>query len=200
MKLIKYKNTIHSDENASNELNFSLNIKLRFCVEQDLEKLEWFGMFYEHREIFRDQFQRHLKNENLMLIAEFNEFPVGQVWIDVKTFSEESTALIWALRVHPIMQNLGLGTFLIKKAESIINAAGYNYSQIEVEKNNVRAKLLYERLGYNVIKEVNETSSYSSPDGQIKQQTFYLYRMKKKIYGANLNHKRQSSKVRREFI
>src|SRR3954471_16319232 len=60
-----------------------LHVDIRMCVKDDLADLEWFGLFTEHREIFLREFARQERNENIMLIAEANTLPIGQVWIDL---------------------------------------------------------------------------------------------------------------------
>jgi hypothetical protein len=57
-------------------------VRFRKCRRQDLEKLEWGGLFTEHREIIRDAYLRQKAGKNKMLLAEANSQPIGQIWID----------------------------------------------------------------------------------------------------------------------
>lgn len=155
-----------SKHKACSRKDLHLKIKIRLCTEQDIQKLEWFGMFYEHRNIYQLQYQRHLKQENIMLVADLNGFPVGQSWIDLCVRANESAALIWALRIHPILQNQGLGTFLLTHSEYLIRSRRIKMAQIEVEKSNIKALKLYERSGYSRFDEKQETWSFISPSGQ----------------------------------
>jgi hypothetical protein len=63
---------------------FSLNLEitLRPCRPADLLDLEWFGLFTPSREIAQKAFERYRRGENMMLVAEANRFPVGQIWVD----------------------------------------------------------------------------------------------------------------------
>ncbi|MCU7494850.1 MAG: hypothetical protein HF314_17305 [Ignavibacteria bacterium] len=88
----------------------TLSIRFRACRASDLPNLEWFGMFYNHRNIIRESFRRHTAGENYMIVAEVNSFPIGQVWIDMKKKRLANTGIIWALRVLPPLQRLGIGT------------------------------------------------------------------------------------------
>ena len=61
-----------------------------------------------------EAFQRQQRGEVLMLVAEANRFPIGQLWIDLVKKQEESIGIIWALRVMPAFQNLGVGSITTK--------------------------------------------------------------------------------------
>lgn len=178
MYIQQNKNRVIKKSITEKELH--LNAKVRLCFKEDIPKLEWFGMYWEHRNIFQQQYQRHLNKENIMLVADVNNFPAGQVWVDLKTLLHESTAVIWALRVHPILQNLGLGTLLIKSSEDLIRKKKISYALIDVEKENTKAKLLYERLGYIGCGEHEEEWSFISPSGYLVEGKSCLVRMRKK--------------------
>ena len=60
-----------------------LKLRIRRCTEPDLPLLEWFGLYTCHREIIHEAFRRQEIGETLMLVAEANRFPAGQVWIDL---------------------------------------------------------------------------------------------------------------------
>lgn len=138
---------------------------IRACAEEDLENLEWFGMFTAHREIIREAFRRHRAGDNPMLVLDLGGFPVGQAWIDLAKKRDASTGILWALRVFPIFQGMGLGTRLLHAAEGIIRGAGHAVAEIGVERTNEGARRLYERLGYALAGEEREAYSYEQPDG-----------------------------------
>ena len=77
-------------------------------------------MYSQFREITLKNFERYEKGEIMMLVAEANNFPVGQAYIDLVKQSEESIGVIWSLRVLENLQNLGIGTRLIKSAEKFL--------------------------------------------------------------------------------
>jgi len=130
-----------------------MNVAIRACREEDLQALEWFGLFTDYRELIAKTFKRHEKGEVMMLVAEANHFPIGQVWIDLVKKHQDSIGLLWALRVMPCLQDLGIGSRLISTAERAIQSCGLTVAEIAVEKDNPAAKLLYKRLGVRVIVE-----------------------------------------------
>jgi ribosomal protein S18 acetylase RimI-like enzyme len=105
-------------------------------------------MFTHDRHIIEDSYQRQLRGENLMLVADINGFPAAQAWVDLERKRDQDIGIIWAVRVLPLLQGLGLGTRLINIAESLLANRGIGISELSVEQTNVGAHRLYERLGY----------------------------------------------------
>jgi ribosomal protein S18 acetylase RimI-like enzyme len=139
--------------------SLTLDVHIRGCRSNDLRDLEWFGMFSAaaDRAAIESAYRRHLAGEEVFLVADANHFPVGQVWVDLTTKRPERTGVIWALRVLPCLQGLGIGTRLIGAAEQAMKARGHATSELGVEKDNPRAQRLYERLGYRVVGENHES-------------------------------------------
>lgn len=144
----------------------TLEVTIRECVRDDLPGLEWDGIFSHHREIIHDAFARQERGENVMLVAVANGSPVGQAWIDLAVRADEGVGLLWAVRVHPLLQGLGLGARLLQAAERALAERGVGFAEIGVEKDNPRARALYERVGYRVHRELREEYGYTPPGGQ----------------------------------
>lgn len=139
-------------------MNFrvTMDVSVRRCKRCDLRKLEWFGLYAEHRAIFDAEYARHKRGHNVMLVAEANGFPIGQVWIDIEKKRHENVAVIWALRVIPNMQGLGIGSRLVEAAEELAISEDCAEVELGVEKKNLKAKRLYQRLGYRVVGELDD--------------------------------------------
>lgn len=173
-----------------------LKINYRQCRQEDLLDLEWFGMFYEHRNIILEQFSRHQKGHNHMIVAEVNSFPVGQVWIDIEKKKREKTGIIWALRVLQPFQNLGIGSELIRISEEYLKRINYSTAEICVLKDNEQAKKLYERIGYRLICEVTEEYSYLTPSGVLITGISEEWMLQKKLNSIKaVNTKHSSTKT-----
>ena len=149
------------------QLTINLPIIIRTCRENDLSDLEWFGLLTEYRQTIRNAFQRYQKGEIIMLIAETNHFPIGQVWIDLTKRREQSIGFLWSLRVFIPFQNLGIGTRLIASAERQLKTQRFRISELSVEKDNPHAQRLYERLGYQVVRDNIEEWEYTPPNGKL---------------------------------
>jgi ribosomal protein S18 acetylase RimI-like enzyme len=142
-----------------------LTITVRECAREDLLSLEWFGLFTGHREIFEREFERHSRGEGMMLVADANFFPVGQLWIDFTRKARESVGIIWALRVIPCLHGMGIGTELMRVAEDILRERDLDFAEIGVEKHNHAARRLYERTGYVQVGAELEEYEYTTPEG-----------------------------------
>lgn len=150
---------------TSHHLSLSVPVTIRTSIEDDLPKLEWFGMFTPHREIIRSTYERQLHGKELMLVAETNGFPVGQVWIDLSKGRDEAIGILWAVRVFPFLQKLGLGARLIEAAEDALRRRGFSVAELGVEKISSAAGF-YERLGYRRSGTRLEEYSYTAPTGE----------------------------------
>jgi ribosomal protein S18 acetylase RimI-like enzyme len=111
-----------------------LRLVIRECRSEDLHDLEWFGLLADYREVIAKAFARQQQGEIVMLVAEANDFPVGQVWVDLTRKQEDATGIVWALRVMPCFQNLGIGARLVTAAEQAIRARGFAIAELGVEK------------------------------------------------------------------
>ena len=142
-----------------------LTVTIRECARDDLSALEWYGLFSRHREIIRDAYARQQRGENLMLLAVANGFPVGQVWVNLLRKRAESAGVLWAVRVYPFLQNLGIGARLLAAAEQALRDRAFAFAEVGVEKGS-RALRFYERLGYRRVGELREEYSFTTPDGE----------------------------------
>jgi CheY-like chemotaxis protein len=74
-------------------------------------------------------------------------------------------ALIWAVRVLPPLQGLGIGGRLVIAAEEAIARAGFARAEIGVETDNPAARRLYERLDYRLVGTERGAYGYTTPEG-----------------------------------
>jgi len=143
----------------------SLPFTVRICRADDLPALEWYGLFTEHRQIIRETFESQERGEAVMLVADLNGFPAGQVWINLALKREERTGALWAVRVLPCLQNRGIGARLMAAAEELLVERGYTGIELGVEKDNPGARRFYEQLGYRVTGIAQGEYQYATPDG-----------------------------------
>lgn len=158
--------SVHAARREVDRVVLPLEARVRPATADDLPALEWFGMFTPHRAIIHHAFARQQRGENLMLVAEMNGFPVGQAWVDLAVRADEGAGLLWAVRVHPILQGLGLGSRLLAAAEDALRERRFRWAEIGVEKDNPAARRLYERLGYRFHRELLEEYEYTDTDGR----------------------------------
>lgn len=110
----------------------------------DLPELSWAGDS-RHIEIVEHQMLANSINQTLAVRTTAGTV-VAKGYVDHAASDTESS--IGQLATHPELQSLGIGTLLMHGAESCIKSKQKNVSVLGVEVINVRAKALYERLGY----------------------------------------------------
>ena len=157
------------------------DVGVRMCRAEDLPSLEWFGLFAHQREIFHAAFARHLLGENIMLVADLDSFPIGQASVDLVKGQREGVGYLWALRVFPLLRGHGVGTLLIESAEQLMQAHGLGVAEVGVDKDNVDARRLYERLGYGLHAELCEQSASPTPDGVHEWQVVEQWILRKPL-------------------
>ena len=150
--------------------------------EADLEALEWYGEYSDQRELIADTFARQQSGELLMLLAMIGGFPVGQVWIDLVRQRSENTGMLYALRVFSFLRGSGLGRVLVRAAEAELRQRGFTTAEIGAEKDNPRARTLYERLGYTLIGERADPLTYRKPDGDLVETVVDQWILSRKLF------------------
>ena len=148
---------------AAQQFEIRGHVTIRSVRASDLPKLEWFGAYAHFRELYQRTWHDHLAGRRLMLVADLDGFPIGQVWLDVVP---TDFAYLYALRVMEPLQGLGIGTHLIQSAEALAISHGYRQIQLAVERSNVGARRLYERLGFQVYTQRVDAWSYTDHHGQ----------------------------------
>ncbi len=133
-------------------------VMIRPLRQEDLPGLEWGGVYEKYRKVFRQSFDDAERGQRLLLVAVAGAEMVGQVFVQL-TSSEtryadgSARAYLYALRVRPPWQGLGLGTRLIGAGEAALLALRFSVAVIAAGKDNPRAYQLYRRLGYGTFAE-----------------------------------------------
>ena len=153
------------------EAKLTVPVVVRYCTEQDLPRLEWFGHQRVLRSAMARTFQRARAGEVAFLVAEMNGFPVARVSLDLVQARRQGVALLWSLAVMPNLQGLGIGTLLLEAGERVARAHGLTMVELAVAMDNQRAQRLYERLGYRVVGERIESHTREVPQGGMRTVT-----------------------------
>lgn len=155
-------------------LPVTLPICFRVAQQDDLPKLEWYGQFAHHRNLFRRAFNDQQRGKRLMILADCNGFPIGHIFIlfltgQAHNKEREKHAYLYSLRVMEMFQGQGIGTHLIHQAEDHIIQRSCQNIAIAVAKTNERARHLYERLGYTVYGDDPGVWTYRDHVGRMRQ-------------------------------
>ena len=154
-------------------LTLELPVALRLATYSDLPKLEWYGQYTHFRTLFRRTYQDQLQHRRLMLVADCNNFPIGNIFIQLNNGEARVTegrrrAYFYSLRVMEMFQGFGIGTQLIREAESLTADHGFSWATIAAAKDNARARRLYERLGYRVFGEDEGKWNYLDHENRMR--------------------------------
>jgi ribosomal protein S18 acetylase RimI-like enzyme len=142
------------EERLQISLNFVVTIrKMRY---EDLRKLEWYGQFTHFRHLFMRSYQGQQDGSRFLLVADSKGFPIGRLFIqfgnkkNTKYSDGVNRAYLYSFQVMDLFQGQGLGTRLIRVAESLLLQRGFSISTIGVVKTNEGALRLYQREGYTI--------------------------------------------------
>jgi len=159
------------DLTVSRSCRLRVRVEFRLAHASDLEALEWFGEYTDQRELIADAFRRQQHGDIIMLLGVIGGFPAAQIWIDLVRQKRDLVGMLYALRVFFPLQGSGLGRLLVRAAEIELRTRGFRAAEIGAEKENPRARALYERLGYAVIGERVDPLVYRQPDGKLVEDT-----------------------------
>ncbi len=148
-----------------------LPIVIRTANKEDVAKLEWYGQYTHFRNLLRRAYREQMLGRRLMLVADYNDFPIGQLFIQLKSNNRliadgKRRAYLYSFRVMEMFRGQGIGTMLVNHAENFISNRGYNSVTIAVAKDNHGAIRLYERLGYGKFAEDSGKWSYTNHHGK----------------------------------
>lgn len=149
----------------SSQFQLNLRVTVRPAVHSDIEQLEWFGEYSHYRNLIRRAYEEQLAGNRLILVADFNGFPIGQLFIQYEAHNHRiadgyNRAYFYSFRVFQLFRGKGVGTSMLTYAQRLIYHMNYRYATIAVAKDNPNALRLYERLGYHKIGEDGGSWTY----------------------------------------
>ena len=98
-------------------------------------------------------------NRKLFVIYYDNEL-IGEVWI----LKKEGSYHLMRLGVREEYRNQGVGTWIISQIEDYIINIGESEIYLGVEKDNIKALSLYQKLGYEIIAEKKDSWKERDPN------------------------------------
>ena len=101
----------------------------------------------------RQRFEESQLGYRTMLVAEVDGSAAGTVSMGGNRFHRAESLRIFALDVGPRFRNCGVGTSLMRAAETVAVDMGLDEVNLEVSVENGDAIRLYERLGYERLPE-----------------------------------------------
>ncbi|OGO16039.1 MAG: hypothetical protein A2Z14_03570 [Chloroflexi bacterium RBG_16_48_8] len=161
-----------------------VTVKIREATEKDLPSLEWGGEFSRFRLVYRRAMKEAKRGRQALLVADCNRNIVGQIFVLFSTVHADPrpvpyTGYLYSFRVKSEFRNRGIGRSLIERAEEILLERAFRRVLIGVVKENLDARRLYERYGYQVIAEDPGEWSFIDHENQIQRVVEPTYIMEK---------------------
>lgn len=139
---------------------------IRTCSEADLAKLHAIFPCSSHSQRFNNQLAGAVE----YLIAWVNDEPAGYFLLHWQGQQIHGAPEVSSGMVRPDFRSRGIGSALIAECENLAGQRGANQICLLVSHDNPRARCLYERLGYRLLKDV--TIEYNSTHAAGKAQQF----------------------------
>jgi ribosomal protein S18 acetylase RimI-like enzyme len=162
-------------------------VVIRNVSHGDLLALEWEGEYRHFRRLFADAFRRSQRGEAVLWVAELPERGIiGQVFIQLNGIHSgladgQERAYIYGFRVRLEFRGEGIGSLLLRTAETDLKRRGFAKVALNVGRDNPDARRLYERFGYRVVASEPGVWSYLDDQGRLRQVNEPAWRMEKQI-------------------
>lgn len=145
----------------------------------DLSRISWSGNPAHIRSVAeRLEAVARLEAEYLAVRAPDGS-PIAKCLIDYSLADAE--AEIAQLAVHPDLQGLGIGSYLVAAAERRIHERGKRWSVIGVDVAESRPRALYERLGYEFIRHEQHCWEVEDVAGQVSTYHADVVLLRKRV-------------------
>jgi len=162
-------------------------VRVRPVREEDLPGMEWDGEFAHFRRLYKQHFQNSRSGNTLIWVVENEDGEiVGQVFLSLLSSQSELAdgihrAYLFSFRLKPDYRNHGLGSHMLDFVESYLVRRGFDTLRINVARDNVQARRMYERHGYRVIGPEEGRWRYQDQFGQWQSVHEPAWRMLKKL-------------------
>jgi ribosomal protein S18 acetylase RimI-like enzyme len=149
----------------SAQYQLKMNVVVRPAIATDVQQLEWFGEYAHFRNLIQRAYDEQLAGNRLILVADLNGFPIGQLFIQYEAHNHRIAdgyhrAYFYSFRIFHLFRGQGIGTYMLTYAQQLIYNMNYRYATIAVAKDNPDALRLYQRLGYRIIGEDSGNWTY----------------------------------------
>jgi ribosomal protein S18 acetylase RimI-like enzyme len=147
----------HADEVSSRELTGADAARIEreraFSVDDlradEVAGLTWAGGAIHLRHVAEAVARVEAGEVDYLAVRDADGVPLAIGGVDYTARPDAVT--LWQLSTHPDHRSRGLGRRLIAALEQRARARGYTQARLSVERDNVRAHALYQRLGYRVV-------------------------------------------------
>ncbi|MFE0806302.1 GNAT family N-acetyltransferase [Streptomyces sp. NPDC058794] len=142
-------------------------VTVRDLLPRDLPACTWSGSATHLRHVAGELVRAAAGEVDYLAVCTPVDLPVAIGGVDYRV--AEGAGTLWQLAVLPALQSRGLGTLLVRAAERRIRDRGRRRAELAVEEDNMRARALYERLGYVAYGREPDAWDEEGPGGLVRR-------------------------------
>ncbi|WP_236241859.1 N-acetyltransferase [Streptomyces sp. CC228A] len=154
-------------------------VRVRGLLVGDLPACAWAGSARHLRQVERELARAAAGEVDYLAVCTPADLPVAIGGVDYQVSAGAGT--LWQLAVHPALRSCGLGTLLVRAAERRIAERGLGRAELAVEEANIRARALYERLGYTAYGRAMDAWDAEGPDGSVRRHETMCVLMRREL-------------------
>lgn len=155
------------------------SLRVDDLTRDDLPSLGWSGTPL-HLVSVRRALDRVASGEVEYLVVRGPDgHPIAKVGIDYA--ADAGAGTLWQMATATELRGRGIGTQLISAAERRIRERGLSFGQLDVEDNNPRARVLYERLGYREIARRSASWDVEDAGGKVSRHETEVVMLRKEL-------------------
>jgi ribosomal protein S18 acetylase RimI-like enzyme len=162
-------------------------ITIRYATQADLPALEWNGEYTHFRRLYQEIYESSLRGEAILWVADLpGSGVIGQLFVQINSARKEladgtNRAYIYGFRIRGAYRNHGLGSHMLDVVESDLINRGFRIAVLNVSRDNVEARQLYERQGYRIVATEAGQWSYLDESGMRRWVDEPAWRMEKEL-------------------
>jgi len=132
-------------------------VQIRMATRKDLPAMEWNGEYTHFRRLYQEIYEGVERGEALLWVADLNGTGVvGQLFVQLNSARKEladgdQRAYIYGFRIQPYYRGQGLGSYMLSVVEDDLVQRGFRIAVLNVSRDNLEARQLYQREGYQVV-------------------------------------------------
>ncbi len=164
-------------------------VVIRHARRDDLFALEWEGEYTHFRRLYAEAFRRAELGQAILWVAEIpGNGLIGQLFVHLESPNRalangETRAYLYGFRMRPAYRSKGIGSRMLSIVEKDLAQRGFRRVVLNVGRENVQARRLYERHGYYVVGTDPGRWTYLDDKGDLREVIEPAWRMEKLLRG-----------------
>ena len=172
-------------------MDLQSQVQIRHATIEDLPSLEWNGEYKHFRCLYQEIYESAQRGEAILWVADLpDHLIIGQLFVQLTSSRNEladgkNRAYIYGFRIQAEYRGRGLGSHMLRVVEDDLRQRGFQTAVLNVSRDNLDARQLYERLGYRVIAPEAGQWSYLDEKGLRQWVDEPAWRMEKLLDALN---------------